>query len=43
VMDKRIFTKPYGKVFLESLPPFTLTSKIEELSEFFDSLSKKGN
>jgi ATP-dependent DNA helicase DinG len=43
VMDRRILSMPYGKVFLESLPPFTMTSKIEELSEFFDSLSKKGN
>lgn len=39
VMDKRLLTMPYGKIFLESLPPFRMTSKIEELSDFFDSCS----
>lgn len=41
VMDKRLLTMPYGKIFLESLPPFKMTSKIQELSDFYSSCSAR--
>ena len=39
VMDKRLLTMQYGKTFLQSIPPFRKTSSIEELSDFYYSLS----
>jgi len=27
---------PYGKVFLNSLPPYRLTTRIEDVQRFFD-------
>lgn len=39
VMDKRLITMPYGKIFLESIPPFGFTSDIDDLSKFFTDLS----
>jgi len=35
VLDPRLRTKAYGRVFLESLPNYKITSKIEDLSEIF--------
>ncbi len=37
VLDPRLRTKAYGRLFLESLPPCRVTSKIEEVASVFDS------
>jgi ATP-dependent DNA helicase DinG len=37
VLDPRLRTKAYGRLFLESLPPCRVTSKIEEVSHVFES------
>ncbi|HEV8487955.1 MAG TPA: ATP-dependent DNA helicase [Blastocatellia bacterium] len=37
ILDPRLRTKSYGKVFLQSLPPCRITSKIEEAAEIFRS------
>jgi ATP-dependent DNA helicase DinG len=36
ILDPRLRTKAYGRVFLESLPPCRVTSNIEELARVFD-------
>ncbi|MDT4967292.1 MAG: ATP-dependent helicase DinG [Acidobacteriota bacterium] len=36
VLDPRLRTKAYGRVFLESLPPCRVTSNIDELAAIFD-------
>jgi ATP-dependent DNA helicase DinG len=36
ILDPRLRTKAYGRVFLESLPPCRVTSNIEELALVFD-------
>ncbi|HXH02221.1 MAG TPA: ATP-dependent DNA helicase [Candidatus Competibacteraceae bacterium] len=33
--DPRILTKPYGRLFLDSLPPMTRTRKLERVRRFF--------
>jgi ATP-dependent DNA helicase DinG len=35
LLDKRILTKPYGRSFLESLPPAPVTNSLDELRNFF--------
>jgi ATP-dependent DNA helicase DinG len=37
VLDPRLRTKPYGRLFLQSLPPCRVTSRIEELAGMFDN------
>lgn len=37
VLDPRLRTKGYGRLFLESLPPVHITSKIEDVEALFDS------
>jgi len=39
VLDPRIRTKMYGQLFLQSLPPCRITSKIAELAEVFEDQS----
>jgi ATP-dependent DNA helicase DinG len=36
VLDPRLKTKAYGRLFLESLPPCRVTSNIEELAHIFE-------
>jgi ATP-dependent DNA helicase DinG len=36
VLDPRLRTKSYGRMFLNSLPPCRLTSRIEELTSIFE-------
>ena len=36
ILDNRIHTKAYGRVFLNSLPPYRKTSSIAEVREFFE-------
>ena len=36
LLDPRIQRQRYGKVFLESLPPYRMTSDIGEVESFFD-------
>ena len=36
LLDNRILRSPYGKVFLNSLPPYRLTTRIEDVQRFFD-------
>ncbi|MBB6091716.1 ATP-dependent DNA helicase DinG [Povalibacter uvarum] len=35
--DQRLKSKPYGRIFLRSLPPMPLTSKLEVVTEFLRS------
>jgi ATP-dependent DNA helicase DinG len=35
IMDTRLFTKGYGRLFLRSLPPAPVTRSLEEIEEFF--------
>jgi ATP-dependent DNA helicase DinG len=37
ILDPRIRTKAYGRLFLESLPPCRVTSEIEDLARIFES------
>jgi ATP-dependent DNA helicase DinG len=36
ILDPRLRTKAYGRLFLESLPPCRVTSNIEDLASIFD-------
>jgi ATP-dependent DNA helicase DinG len=36
ILDPRLRTKAYGRLFLESLPPCLVTSDIEDLASIFD-------
>ncbi len=40
VLDPRLKTKAYGRLFLESLPPCRVTSDVQELARIFDDESK---
>jgi ATP-dependent DNA helicase DinG len=35
--DQRVRTRPYGRMFLESLPPMPVTHRIEDAAEFLQS------
>jgi ATP-dependent DNA helicase DinG len=35
ILDVRLFTKPYGRQFLKSLPPSPISRDLKEVSEFF--------
>ena len=37
VLDNRISTKPYGRLFMESLPDYEVTDSVEKLVEFMDN------
>ncbi len=36
LLDNRIIKLPYGRIFFDSLPPYKLTSKLEDIQKFFD-------
>ncbi len=36
LLDNRIVKKAYGKIFLDSLPNYARTSRLEDVAEFFD-------
>jgi len=36
ILDNRIRKKQYGRLFLESLPPYRITSKLEDVRRFFE-------
>lgn len=38
--DPRFLTKPYGKLFLRSLPPMPITQDVDAISEFFSKKEK---
>lgn len=38
--DPRIQNKPYGRIFLDSLPPMPVTTSIEDVRAFFDDASR---
>jgi ATP-dependent DNA helicase DinG len=40
ILDNRILRKPYGKLFLESLPPYTVTSDLEQARHFLAQRSE---
>ncbi len=40
VMDTRLFTKQYGRVFLKSMPPSPVVRNLEDVQSFFDELEK---
>jgi ATP-dependent DNA helicase DinG len=40
ILDPRLRTKSYGRLFLQSLPPCRVTSRIEELAQIFEIESK---
>ncbi len=35
LLDPRIQTKRYGRIFLDSLPPYRITHDITEVEQFF--------
>ena len=35
--DQRVRTRPYGRIFLDSLPPMPVTHRLEEVTEFLHS------
>jgi ATP-dependent DNA helicase DinG len=37
LLDGRIVTRNYGRVFLESLPPYRVTRELREVERFFAS------
>jgi ATP-dependent DNA helicase DinG len=37
ILDNRLSTKSYGKLFLASLPEYTVTTKIEEVRQFMQA------
>jgi ATP-dependent DNA helicase DinG len=39
VLDPRLRTKPYGRLFLQSLPSCRVTSRIDELAQMFETQS----
>jgi ATP-dependent DNA helicase DinG len=43
VLDPRLRTKAYGRLFLESLPPCRITSDIEDVSRVFDDKPQVSN
>ncbi len=36
LLDNRIIKLPYGRIFFDSLPPYKLTNKLEDIQKFFD-------
>ncbi len=42
LLDNRILRAGYGRVFLDSLPPYRLTTRIEDVERFFDSPVQAG-
>ena len=36
LLDNRVTKQRYGQVFLDSLPPYRLTNRLEEVEKFFD-------
>jgi ATP-dependent DNA helicase DinG len=36
VLDNRISTKSYGRLFMESLPDYEVTDSVEKLAEFME-------
>lgn len=41
LLDNRILHANYGRVFLESLPPYRLTTKIAEVERFFEAAAEE--
>jgi ATP-dependent DNA helicase DinG len=39
LLDNRILKKQYGRVFVESLPPYTKTTDVGKVEEFFGANS----
>ena len=39
LLDPRIQTKRYGRIFLDSLPPYRITYDITEVEQFFQPLA----
>ena len=37
LLDNRVQRQSYGRVFLDSLPPYRLTQQIEDVERFFQS------
>jgi len=40
ILDVRLFTKPYGRIFRQSLPPSPLTRSLDDVQRFFQSHEK---
>jgi ATP-dependent DNA helicase DinG len=38
VLDRRLITSRYGKLFLDSLPDIPVTHKVEDISSFFEAM-----
>jgi len=37
ILDTRIITRPYGRIFRESLPPYRVTRSLEDVKTFFEN------
>ena len=43
ICDSRITAKPYGKIFLNSLPPMTIVYSLEDIESFYHAVSPTEN
>jgi len=43
IMDVRLFSKGYGRMFLKSLPPSPVVRSLDDLAEFFSAGSHQGS
>jgi ATP-dependent DNA helicase DinG len=43
ILDIRLFTKRYGRLFLESLPPSPVTRSMEEVKLFFNDEAEQSD
>ena len=41
LLDNRLLKQRYGKVFLDSLPPYKKTNDLAEVDEFFSGASER--
>ena len=41
ILDPRVHTKNYGRMFMDSLPKCRETGEIEEVRKFFEELKKR--
>ncbi len=41
ICDPRLFSKPYGQIFINSLPPMRRTRKLENIQRFFAAESRR--
>jgi ATP-dependent DNA helicase DinG len=43
ICDPRLYNRPYGKIFLESLPPMPHTRDLKMVETFFNDIKNSSN